>query len=88
MFFEKELVPYVEKEFNTYSDRTAIGHSNSATFILHSFLRNPNLFQNLIALSPNLAYDNGQINRRIIKLECDSLLSNKYLFISNANDNG
>lgn len=91
MFFENELIPYVENEFHTYADRTAIGHSNSATFVLHSFLEKPNLFQNIIALSPNLVYDEGQISRRVVRMECGSLISNKFLFVSNANeadDNG
>ncbi len=60
-YLEKELVPFLNKNFRTTSYRMAVGHSNGASFILNAIIRNPGLFQSIIAVSPNMACDKEQL---------------------------
>ncbi|WP_417888185.1 alpha/beta hydrolase-fold protein [Zunongwangia sp.] len=51
----------------------AVGHSLGASFVLYSLCEKPNLFQNYIAISPNLAYDNEKIAKALIDFDYKKL---------------
>lgn len=87
LFVEQELIPYVERRFEVYSDRTVIGHSNSATFVMNSLMEKPKLFRNVIALSPNFAFDKGLLSRKLNSFDCAQVEDSKFLFLSHANEN-
>ncbi|MFD2915212.1 alpha/beta hydrolase-fold protein [Psychroserpens luteus] len=61
---QNEVFPLIEKTYRTQPFRLAIGHSLGGTFVLNSLLSKPAFFQAVIAISPNLMYDNRQINNR------------------------
>lgn len=61
---QNEVFPLIEKTYRTQPFRLAIGHSLGGTFVLNSLLSKPEFFQAVIAISPNLMYDNEQINKR------------------------
>lgn len=61
---QNEVFPLIEKTYRTQPFRLAIGHSLGGTFVLYSLLSKPEFFQAIIAISPNLIYDNEQINKR------------------------
>ena len=54
-YIENEVLNYVNSKYRTLNHQIAVGHSLSASFILYSLIKSPNLFQNYIAISPNLA---------------------------------
>lgn len=56
-FFEKELVPWVEKTYRTHPFRVFAGHSFGGLFATHAFLSRPELFNAVIAVSPTLRWD-------------------------------
>lgn len=56
-FFKDELIPYLEKNYRVNDFRTIIGLSPSTGFLFESFMRNPGVFQNYIAICAHLEWD-------------------------------
>ena len=85
-YVSTEVIPYVDANYRTLSNRLAIGHSLSASFVLHSFLKKQDLFNNYIAVSPNLAYDDDKLANRLVNFDYSELKSTTYLYLSHANE--
>jgi predicted alpha/beta superfamily hydrolase len=60
-FLQKELIPYVEKKYNTTANRSIIGHSFGGLFVYYCLFREERLFQQFFALSPSLWVNNSNI---------------------------
>ncbi|GAA3515097.1 hypothetical protein GCM10022393_31320 [Aquimarina addita] len=86
-FIKTELVPYIDKQYRTLPEKIAIGHSNGATFISYSLIKEPDIFDAYIAISPNYAYDDGQLVKKFTKLSPKDIKTEKMVFISNSNEN-
>ncbi len=83
-FLKEELMPYIDSTYRTSGHTLAIGHSLSASFILDA-LETEDMFDDYIALSPNLCWDND--------LWADALINFKfndgkprYFFFNMANE--
>jgi predicted alpha/beta superfamily hydrolase len=63
-FFEKELIPAIEKRYRTQKFRVFAGHSLGGLFALHALFTRPQLFDAWIAVSPSLHWDNRYLFRR------------------------
>ncbi len=63
-FFEKELFPYIEKNYRTQPFRILQGHSFLGMFACHVFLTRPELFNAYVISSPDLRWikENISIN--------------------------
>lgn len=85
-FVSGELIPYVDSNYRTLNNKLAIGHSLSASFILYSFIENVDLFNNYIAISPNLAYDNEILTNKLINFDYSKINKPTFLYLSNANE--
>ncbi len=55
-FLKEELMPYIDSTYRTSGHTLAVGHSLSASFILDA-LETEDMFDDYIALSPNLCWD-------------------------------
>ena len=86
-FIQQEAMPYVDSNYRTLPKKIAVGHSNSATLIMYSFLKKQNMFTDYIAVSPNFAYDEEQIVDSMKVFNIESVNNNSFLFLSNANEN-
>ncbi|MDC8000173.1 alpha/beta hydrolase-fold protein [Aequorivita todarodis] len=53
-FFEKELIPYVNKNYKTADYKILGGHSVGGIFVINTAINHPNLFNDYIAISPAL----------------------------------
>ncbi len=51
LFFEREVLPFIESKFRTLEHRTISGWHHSASFTLHTLLNKPALFDGFIAAS-------------------------------------
>jgi predicted alpha/beta superfamily hydrolase len=58
---EKELIPFINKNYRTTGFTIGIGHSLGGTFVTYTLLKFPSIFNAAIAVSPNYIYDNNQI---------------------------
>lgn len=66
-FFEKELIPNIEKQYRTAPWRVFAGHSLGGLFSLWALATRPTLFNAYIAVSPSLHYDGGVVFGRLEK---------------------
>lgn len=85
-YIQNEIIPFVDNHYRTLNNRTMIGHSLGASFVLYAFLNTPDLFNNYIAISPNLAYGNERLVNDLSHFEFARLTTKKYLYISHANE--
>lgn len=63
-YVEKELIPYVEKNYRTQPLRTIIGHSLGGLFAVNAFTAKPNLFSFYILLDSSIWWDDGSVAKR------------------------
>ncbi len=85
-FVDSTVVKHIEENYRTAATRIAVGHSNGGSFLMFSLLERPELFDVFIALSPNFAFDQEQLNDRIRNFDPQTLPNQKYIFISSANE--
>ncbi|MFZ6742102.1 alpha/beta hydrolase [Undibacterium sp. JH2W] len=60
-FLEKELQPYIEKNYRSNGDKTLIGQSLAGLLATEILLKKPALFNNYIIMSPSLWWDNESL---------------------------
>lgn len=60
-FLARELKPWVEARYRTTGESALIGESLAGLFVLETFLRQPDLFERYIAVSPSLWWDNQSL---------------------------
>ena len=85
-YVKNEVVPYVESNYRTLPHRTAVGHSLSASFLIYTLLNEPDLFDNYIAISPNLEYDDQRLVRGLENFDTGQFNTTKFLYMSHANE--
>lgn len=85
-YIESEVIPYVNSKYRTLNQNNAVGHSLGASFILYSLLEKPNLFQNYIAISPNLAYDEDKLSKELTNFDYTKIKNPTFIYLSNANE--
>ncbi len=60
-FIEKELQPFIEKNYNANSAKTIIGQSLGGLLATEILLERPTLFDKYIIVSPSLWWNNGSL---------------------------
>jgi uncharacterized protein len=60
-FIEKELQPYIEKNYRTNSDKMIIGQSLGGLLATEILFKKPNLFNQYVIVSPSLWWDNQSL---------------------------
>lgn len=83
-FLKEELMPYIDSTYRTTGHTLAVGHSLSASFILDA-LETEDMFDDYIALSPNLEWDNMLWADRLINFNFNDGKP-RYFFLSMANE--
>ncbi len=85
-FVREEAIPYIGSHYSVSGTRIAIGHSNSAAFILYSFIKDARIFSHYIAISPNLCNDEDALVGQFESYDYKTVSGEKFLYISNANE--
>lgn len=57
-FFEKELIPFIDKEYRVSDQRTLIGSSFAGWFSLYTMFQRPDLFDGFLATAPTVELEN------------------------------
>jgi predicted alpha/beta superfamily hydrolase len=60
-FIEKEVQPFIEKNYKTTASKTLIGESFGGLFAATVLLKHPALFNTYIIVSPSLWWDDGSL---------------------------
>ncbi|MFN8343690.1 MAG: alpha/beta hydrolase-fold protein [Spirosomataceae bacterium] len=60
-FLEKELQPYIERNYKTTKSKTIIGQSLGGLLVTEILLKKPMLFNKYLIISPSLWWDNASL---------------------------
>lgn len=82
-FIERELIPYMDKNYRTESYRTLVGHSLGGLLTLNSYIDKNSIFNAYISLDPSIWWNEEMMKSRVDSLSSISL--NKKLYIATAN---
>jgi len=87
-FLATELKPFVERNFQVTGESALMGESAAGLFVVETFLREPQLFSDYIAVSPMLWWDGQSLAR-----QADSLLRKPFpparrLYLTIADEGG
>jgi len=85
-YVTNKVIPYVEQNYRIKDKRIAIGHSLSASFVLYSFFKHPNMFDAHFAISPNFAYDNKRIANALVSFDFSKRKKPNFMYLSHANE--
>jgi predicted alpha/beta superfamily hydrolase len=72
-FIQKELQPFIEKNYKTDSSKTIIGESLGGLLATEILLKHPTLFNKYIIVSPSLWWDNASLLNHL-----SSILENNF----------
>lgn len=79
---KNEVLPLVAEKYRVTPYRVGIGHSLGGTFVLNSVLTQPDLFNSIIAISPNVSYDDEQLLLRFENFLKQHKTVNKTIYVS------
>lgn len=80
-----EVLPVIAKKYRTLPYNIALGHSLGATFVTYCMLNDPQLFNAVIAVSPNYQYDNLQMVEQFDSLATAKTLAQKFFYLAHGN---
>ncbi|WP_276165668.1 alpha/beta hydrolase [Zobellia alginiliquefaciens] len=84
---QKEIEPYLKKNYRVQDYRLAIGHSLGATFVTYAAMKTDKLFNYNILLSPNYSYDKKQFVDRFKEfLKTDLTINKEFYFVNGYGD--
>lgn len=82
-FIEKELIPYIDKNYRTEPIRTLVGHSLGGLLTLNSYMDKNSIFDSFLAIDPSIWWDEEMMQNKVDSITPISL--NKRLYIATAN---
>ncbi|MFC1593459.1 alpha/beta hydrolase-fold protein [Candidatus Neomarinimicrobiota bacterium] len=87
-FINTEVIPYIEHNYQTSPHKTLVGKSLGGFFVIHTLLTQPEAFDDYIAISPSIWWNEGAI----VSI-ADSILGNNQefkasLFMTMGNEGG
>jgi hypothetical protein len=63
-FLNDEVLPFVEARYRTNGETALMGESLAGLFVVETFLKEPQMFDAYVAVSPSLWWDGGQLARQ------------------------
>ena len=87
-FIEKELIPYINTKYRTLDYKILAGHSIGGLFIINAALKKPTLFNNYIAISPALWWEDNAINKVARNIYESKSSTKANVYVSLANEKG
>lgn len=84
-FMEKELIPYVDKNYATAPYRTLIGHSFGGLMVINTLLKHTDLFNNYVAIDPSMFYDHDSLLKQAGTILQQKKFKGRSLFLGIAN---
>jgi predicted alpha/beta superfamily hydrolase len=87
-FMQNELIPFIDKEYRTTRFRIFSGHSLCGMFAVHVLTQRPGLFDDILAMSPAVGYENEYTLDQLEKLLKQPYPTSLQLFISLGNEPG
>ncbi|WP_213948449.1 alpha/beta hydrolase-fold protein [Luteibacter sp. dw_328] len=85
-FIAKQLIPEIGRRYRVNAHRGIIGESLAGLFSVESFLREPDLFDTVIAISPSLWWNDGSLVREAPALLKNQPQGERHLFLTSADE--
>jgi predicted alpha/beta superfamily hydrolase len=85
-FISDEVIPFINKEYNTTNEKILFGHSLGGVMSVYCLLMCPELFNDYIAVSPSLWLENEYLIKEAEALFKTKSYSNKNIFISDGTE--
>jgi len=83
-FLREEVMPFVEKNYQTAPFKILAGHSVGGLSAIEALTARPDMFNAYLAVSPSLWWDNGAYLRAIAKRLPPSGAAKKFLFVADS----
>lgn len=87
-FLRTEVIPFINARYRTNDSRAVIGESLAGLFIVDTFLNEPALFNDYVAVSPSLWWDDRALARSSARLLSQHPGSSRRLYLSIADEGG
>lgn len=84
-FLSSELIPYIDKHYNTAPYKLLVGHSLGGLTAIDVLINKPQLFNAYIAIDPSMWYNSEKFLRNGIEKLPRQNMKDKRLFIGTAN---
>lgn len=84
-FLEKELIPYIDKNYATAPYRTFMGHSLGGLLVINTLMKHANLFNGYVAMEPSMFFDNDVLLGQVDGILKQKDFKGKSLFLAIAN---
>ncbi|MBI2380748.1 MAG: alpha/beta hydrolase [Gammaproteobacteria bacterium] len=81
-FLAEELLPTIRRDYRTTAETAIAGESFAGLFIVDTLLRQPELFDSYIAVSPSLWWNKEYVNREGRALLAGKSLKDKKVFLT------
>lgn len=81
-FMEKELFPFIEKNYSTSEIRSFAGNSRGGLLVMYSLIYKPNLFQGRFCFSPAFWRDDNLIVKKVSDYLTSKTDLNSFLYMS------
>ncbi|MEM7575497.1 MAG: alpha/beta hydrolase-fold protein [Bacteroidota bacterium] len=85
-YVQSEVIPYIDQHYRTLPIKTGIGHSLGGAFVLYAMTQALNIFNNYIAVSPNLAYEEELLANRLLSFDYNRLTAPAFVYLSSADE--
>jgi hypothetical protein len=87
-FLEQEVIPFVAGRYRAGTRRALMGESLAGLFVIDTMLKQPRLFDDYVAISPSLWWDDRADMRRAASLLDAQALGGRRLFMAVGNEGG
>lgn len=87
-FLHTEVIPFIDARYRTTESRAVIGESLAGLFVVDTFLNEPGLFSDYVAVSPSLWWDDRALARSSALLLRQQPGSSRRLYLSIADEGG
>jgi hypothetical protein len=87
-FLAQEVIPFVEQRYRTNGRRALMGESLAGLFVVDTLLNRPELFNDYVAISPSLWWDDRRPMRSAAAGVARHDLSGRRLFLAVADEGG
>jgi predicted alpha/beta superfamily hydrolase len=84
-FLEKELIPYIDKNYSTAPYRILVGHSFGGLTAMNILVHHTNMFNSYVAIDPSMWWDNQLLLRQTDTALRTKNFKGKSLFLAIAN---
>jgi predicted alpha/beta superfamily hydrolase len=84
-FLEKELIPYIDKNYPTAPYRTLIGHSLGGLMTINTLIHHTGLFNAYVAIDPSMSFANHAILKQAETILQQQDFKARSLFVAIAN---